>query len=124
MGPQVVVKYTGTALPLKTSTNVLFSTVVAFPRAYALAGCGLARLLLDLAIDVNATLNWYKSDDRGTTWITLGTQAVTGSSSATTIVDFLVEEYRDFKLECVINNTTDTAVFSPNMTLTPQRVQA
>lgn len=117
------VKYMGLALPLSSSTVSLFDSTVAFQHGGQMKACNFKRLLLDLVCSNDGTLTWYKSEDHGTNWYQLGTQAVTGASNTSTIVDFLIEEYSDWKLTFTVGGTTET-VFVPSMTLTDQRVKA
>jgi hypothetical protein len=131
----VAVKYTGLALPLATVTYNLFSTVKAFPRAHALQGSCLARLMMNLVCDHDGTLTYYKDNAAGlarstnaadptstTGWITLGTQAVTGGATPSTF-DFVIEEFSDWKVDFLVGASNET-VFALDMSLTSQRVKA
>jgi hypothetical protein len=126
MSETVAVKYTGTALPTGSTTSILFDTVTAFPSANYLAMLHMKRLQIDIWCSQAGTVNWYKArQPRGltvatTTWDQLGTQAVTASSTVSTTLDFLVEEYGDFKVEWVNGGVNQTA-FDIDMALTDER---
>lgn len=82
---------------------------------------GIKRFVLDLEHSHACTLNWYRSADRGTNWIQLGTEILAApAASSTTIRDFLVEGYPDWKLE-LVNGGTAQSPFDVNMVLTDER---
>lgn len=123
------VKYTGTALPLSGATVVLFSTVTAFQMANGIQMGGIARLVVDLRVDgaahLGGTFKWYKSEDRGTNWLFVDSQVVSGDGSTTPSqrLDLLIQAYRDFKLEFVMAAENSTE-FNIDMALTTQRSAA
>ena len=119
MKPQCKVKYTG-AIPTASATFVLFSTVASQFAAQGLAHHGLRRLTVDLKHDQNITLNTYKSSDRGATWVQVSTESV-AAPTYTTVRDYLVEMYDDFKLE-LVNGGTDQTVWVPDLLLGDSRV--
>lgn len=120
MAQSAIITYTGTPLPTGSTTNILFSTVAAFPGANYLAQTGMKRLQLDLFVSQNGVLNWYKSPDRGNTWHQLSTQAITASGTSSSTLDILCEEYADFKIEWVNGGVTQT-VFDISMALSDER---
>lgn len=98
------VKYTGTTPGADSNTYVLFSTVTAFGSKNMLAMHGYKRYVCHLTHDQSGTFNWYVSDDRGTNWYQVGTQAVTVAVEDTAEgnwQDVLVEGFQDFKMEWV-----------------------
>lgn len=122
MSFRVGFKYGGLALPLATVTYTLWDSTIALQHGGAIQSMGFARFLLDLVCDHDGTLTWYKSSDHGTNWLQLGTQAVVGASNTSTIVDFLIEEYPDWKLTFTAGASTMT-VFNASMAATSQRAQ-
>lgn len=115
-----LIGYTGVALPLLGTTVVLFDTTVAFPAAGFMAMNQMKRLEVDLFVDQIGTLSWQKSNNRGTTWTQLSTQAVAIGANN---LDLLVEEYQDFRLQFVCGGTNE-GVFSLNMALSGERVKS
>jgi hypothetical protein len=126
MGASCKVTYTGATPGADANTYVLFSTAVAFPGANYLAETGFKRLQLGLSNSQAGTLNWYKSQTRLTStsltpvWTQIGTLAVAAGATAENDVDFLVEEYADFKLEWV-NGGVAQATWLVDMALTDER---
>lgn len=114
--------YTGTELPAATTTVTLFSTVAAFTMARACAMGNIERLSIDLLADHDGTFKFYKSDDRGATWNIINSIAFTGSSTASVVKDFLVEEYKDFKVDFTVGASNET-IFKVDMALTSKRAQ-
>jgi hypothetical protein len=115
------VKYTGTAPGANNNVYELFSTTTAeLPEAF-FSLAGIFRVSIDIMANANGSLIAYKSDDRGANWYTHKTDAVTGSTSATTTKDYLVEGLRDFKL--VWSNTSSSAqtTWKVDIALVPDR---
>lgn len=117
-------KYAGSAPGADSATYVLFSTVAAGLPANAFAMAGVHRVVADIKTanaEGNYTLNTYRSDDRGTNWKQLSTEAVTAPADTATIVrDYIVEQVADWKLEFV-NNGTAKPTITVNFALTDQR---
>lgn len=131
MTPSILIPYQGTVPDTETEVHVLFATVAVTGTGSswpdpgwgkgALPAFGYKRLLLDLKHDQAGTLNWYKSHDRGTTWLQIDTEAIADPASTdSTVRDFLIEEYPDFKLEWVQGDAAQT-VFVPSIVLSPER---
>jgi orotate phosphoribosyltransferase-like protein len=114
------VAYIDTALPLAATTVVLFSTVQSFPAAKYLQMLNVHRVTISLKASNDGTVKTYKSQDRGVNWTQIGSQAITGSSTAQSVVDVLVQEYADFKAEFLVGASNET-VFSVDISLTSQR---
>jgi hypothetical protein len=114
--------YTGTALPLATTTVTLFSTVTAFQAKRGAAMYNCERFSIDLLCDHDGTLKAYKSTDRGVNWSIVGSVAVTGSTTVSTIKDYLIGMYEDWKLDFLVG-ASDETVFKPSMALTSDRAQ-
>lgn len=133
-GQSVIIRVAPTAPGADTNVYVLFATVAVTGTGYsfpdpgwgkgALPGHGLKRVIVDIKHSQVFTLNWYKSNDRGTTWHQLGTEAaIAVPANATTIRDYLIEEYDDFKLE-LVNGGSAQATFAVNVALSPERSSA
>ena len=115
----VALTYTGSTPGANTNATVLFSSVAAFPMASACPMLGLRRLSLDLAHSHNGTLNLYKSGDRGLNWVLVSTEAITAGST-TTEKEWLIEMFRDFKLEWANGGTAQTT-WNVNLALDQSR---
>ena len=84
----------------------------------------MSRLTVAINNSQAGTLDAYQSQDRGVTWVKIDTLAVAAAATATqNFNDYLVEGYADFKLEWT-NGATPQTVFTPNVTMTPQRTIA
>jgi hypothetical protein len=116
------VAYIGTALPAAAATVTLFSTVASFGMADAIAMNGIERVSIDLFADHDGTFDFYKSPDRGVTWHQIDTLAFTGSAIASKTVDFLVEPYRDFKVDFTVGGSDET-VFDVSVALSTDRAR-
>lgn len=114
------VKYIGVALPTNGTTVTLFSTVDSFPMQFGAAMTNTHRVTIDLMCDHDGTAKYYESRDRGTTWRQIGTQGVTGSTTASTTLDILIQEYADFKADFLVGGSDET-VFDVNISITSQR---
>lgn len=94
--------YTGSTPGADSNTYVLFSTVTANWPERAFALWGVHKFCLDLKHNQAGTINWYKSNDRGTNWRQMGTVAVAAPASTDgTLFEAFVASERDFKLEWV-----------------------
>lgn len=113
------VAYVGVALPTNGTTVILFSTVLSFQMANALQMNGIHRVTIDLKTDQNGTAKMYKSHDRGANWTQVDSQAITGASTSSSVIDCLIQEYPDYKVEYTPG--ADTTVFDPSISLTSQR---
>lgn len=122
--PLVRPKYTGKALPDNADVAIIFTTVQAGFGANWFASHGLNRLLVSINNSQAGTLNAYESSDRGVNWVKIDTLAVAAAAASTErINDYLVEQYRDWKLEWV-NGATIQTVFTVNISIVGQRTVA
>ena len=104
-----------------SATVAMFSSVTAFPGKRYFAMHGVAKFVVDLEHDAATTFKWYKSQNRGVTWVQLGEEAVAApGTTATTIREFLVEPYDDWKLEA-INGSAAQTTFVPDLVLISDR---
>ena len=119
------VKYLGTALPIDATTENLFSTVVAAPDTpNFLASADIHRVVVRLKNDQAGTLKTYRSSDRGTNWSQVSqTSVAAAASTASNDYDFLVEGYRDFKIDWLNGGVTQTT-FAPDISLISDRAAA
>lgn len=110
------VPYKGAALPGNAESVILFNSTVAFgPRAaphYRV-------FWVDVAITTNQaagtqTVAVQKSNDGGTTWITVGTP--TAVISGNTNVSFNVAPYQDFRI-LYLNGSTPQTLFAVDLVL-------
>lgn len=120
--PTPKVKYTGVALPGIAETVTLFDTSL-MPMANWLQLCGLRRFVADIAHNQAGTINFYKSADRGATWLLVGTQAAPVPAAGTSLFDILVEPYGDWKIEWVNGGAAQTT-WAVDMALTPNERDA
>ncbi len=131
MSPTVRIVVSPTAPGADTNVYVLFATVAVTGTGYsfpdpgwgkgALGGHGLKRLVVDIKHNAAGTLNWYKSNDRGTNWHQLDAEAVAApAATESTTRTFLIEEYDDFKLEWV-NGSSAQTTWAVNVALSPER---
>lgn len=117
----VYVKYTGIALPTGATTTTVFDTSTLFVCAFYAPMHGLKRLQVDLVNSQAGTFNWQKSQDRGVTWVSIGTTAVAIAAPSSQF-DFLFEEYPDVRLQWVNGGVTQTQ-FVLDMALSGERVK-
>lgn len=102
--------YTGTALPLSTTTYNLFSTVLAMPGAGMHQMAGLDWYIAHIGNDAKGQLKGYRSQDRGTNWTQFYTRGVCPS-----FTDHLnkfaipIGDCQDFKLDWVNGGTNQTS---------------
>lgn len=116
-------KYTGTALPADSDTEVLFSTTT-MPMASFFQITGIRRVVFDIKNSHIGTIKVYKSDDRGTNWEQISEDSVAvPAATDTNTYDYLVEPYRDWKAEWVNGGTTQTK-FEIDIALTDDRSPA
>lgn len=110
------VPYKGTALPGNAESIVLFSSTVAFgPRAAPHYRC----YWVDVAITTDEaagtqTVRLEKSNDGGTTWITVGTPTAVGDGN--TAEEFFVSPYQDFRI-VYLNGTTPQTLFAVDLVI-------
>lgn len=121
------VKYTGATPGADANTYVLYSSVVAWPTSRnMLAMHGIKRYVLHLTLDQSGTLNWYNSDDGGTNWNLIGSEAITVAAAGTTEgnwQDVLIEGFQDFKMEWVNGGAAQTP-FIADQSLDTERSDA
>ena len=129
-------RYTGATPGADTLTYPFFDTVTAFPGARYVGMHRLKRLVVDLSSNAVGTFNLYKSSTRVTnptlantrdttkvTWVQIATFAAPAGLPNSYILDLLVEEYDDFKLEFV-NGAAAQVTWLPNIVLTGERVKS
>lgn len=110
------VPYKGSALPGNAENIVLFSSTVAFgARAAQHYRC----YWVDVALTTNQaagtqTVAVQKSNDGGTTWITVGTPTAVGNGN--TEVSFFVSPYQDFRV-LYVNGTTPQTLFAVDLVI-------
>lgn len=99
--------------PTGTATVNVLNTTTLFPgHQGALAHFGVSRFVVDVNHDEAFTFKWYRSDDKGATWVQQGEEAISAPSGATdtTARDFFVEDLLDWKLD-VTNGGSDQTVW-------------
>lgn len=123
--PTCAVTYSGSTPGADSNTYPLFSTVTAAPNARGLFQLAdIKRFVLDLAHDQALTLKAYWSNDGGTNWNLYSSEAVAAPAAGVTRTrDYLVEHYRDWKLDAV-NGGSAQATWILNMALSEQRSAA
>lgn len=118
---QTRVKYTGSTPGADANTYNLFSTVnTGIPRGwFQLAGIERAFLTLNNA--GTCTVKDYYSDDGGTTWIPRSSTAVAvPAAGAVSEIDFVVEGFRDWKVDLVNGGSAQTGL-APQISLSTDR---
>lgn len=117
--------YTGGTPGADSNTYTLFSSVTAWPTTYnALSQYGQKRYVLRLEYAQDCTLNWHMSNDRGTNWRAVGTQALTAAAPGTpqsVTVDVVVEGFQDFRMQLVNAGTGQGAGFTVDQSLDTDR---
>lgn len=106
--------------PTDSDTSTIFSTVTAFPgQSRAAAGQGCGHFRVDVKHSHGAILKLSKSLDRGANWhvVTQGFIPVPLALQST-VREFDVSPFADFKLE-VINGGTTQTTWAVDMSLTP-----
>lgn len=117
------VKYTGATPGGDTNTYPIFTTLTNGWPAGFFALQNISKLVVDTKHDAAGTFAWYKSNDRGTSWEQIGTEAISAPASTVTIFrEFTVEPYEDFKLDWVNGNTAQDP-WDVSMVLIPNRSQ-
>ena len=132
----VHIRYTGATPGADVLAYPFLDTVVAFPGARYVGMHRLKRLVIDLSSSAVGTFNLYKSSTRVTNpalattrdttkvvWQQIATFAAPAGLPNSYILDLLVEEYDDFKLEFV-NSGAAQATWLPNIALTGERVKS
>lgn len=100
------VRYVGTTPGADSNTYELFTTITNGWPSKFFAINGIRKVIIDIKHDNGFTLNWYKSNDRGTSWEQVGTQVVGApASTVTTYWEAEVSPYQDFKVEAVNSGT-------------------
>lgn len=93
------ITYTGAAPGADTNTYVLFDSTVGFPAKRTHTMGGMKRLALTHEMSNDGTLNFYGSDDRGTNWRQISTEAITAPAATSSIRrEFLIETLDDFRI--------------------------
>ena len=116
VGDKTYVPYKGPALPGNAEAIVLFSSTVAFgARAAPHYRC----YWVDVAIQTDEaagtqTVALQKSNDGGTTWITVGTPTDVGDGH--TLASFFVAPYQDFRI-LYTNGTTPQTLFGVDLSI-------
>lgn len=111
-----------TALPTGSDTIELYSSVVGATAPHQLVSGGMKLFLLDIAHDEDGTIRVEKSKDRGLTWHTVTTTAIT-AAVPTTKQAFQLEVFDDFRV-LWINGGSDQTVWVVDMCLSNQRAVA
>ena len=132
-----IIRYTGATPGADALVYPFFDTVTAFPGARYVGMHRMKRLVVDIANNAAGTFNLYKSSTRVTnpalattrdttkvTWVQIATFAVPAVTTTSNILDLLVEEYDDFRLEFVNGGTAQSATWFPNIALTGERVKS
>lgn len=136
-GPYAALKYLGATPGADANTYVLVATTLpaaptdamnmnrdgACPECFS-ANVGARKLCLTLDHVQAGTLNFYASQNRGTTWRQIDTVAAAApAASGSTVVEFLIEGLRDWKLEWV-NGGVAQNPWEVNLSLSPDRASA
>jgi hypothetical protein len=116
MSQNVILKYTGVALPLAAATPVLFSTVVAGAPKHWAAHFGLNAYHFDLKHDQSLTVRGYHSKDRGVSWFQFYSSGVLTAPALTSNDVVLIEGFEDFMFDVLIAGTNQ-GVFVVNQDL-------
>ncbi len=119
------IPYAGATPGNDSSTYTLFSSVTAWPNTYnPLSQYGQKRYVLRLSYARDCTVNWQQSNDRGTNWYPVGTQALTAAAPGTaqsTTIDVAVEGFQDFRVQLVNAGTAQGAGFTVDQSLDTDR---
>lgn len=109
MSESVVFKYSGSTPGADANTYNLFSSVVAFMGANMAQQNGLKRLFVTIDNPQSGTLKFYRSNDRGTTWVQVGgDQAATASATDVFTFDAIILGFPDFKVDWVNGGAAQT----------------
>lgn len=107
----VSVTYTGAIPGADSNTYPIFSSVTAFPGKNMAQNSRLKRLFVTIDNPQAATLKYYRSHDRGTTWVQVGGDyAITSSATDVSTLDVLFEGFPDFKLDLVNGGAAQTGM--------------
>lgn len=124
MTESVSVRYTGSVPGADSNTYPIFNSVTAFPGAWMAQNTGIKRLFVTIDHPQSATLKFYRSIDRGTTWVQVGGDyAITASSTDVSTFDGLIEGFPDFKLDLVNGGSAQTGM-TVTIALTDERAAA
>lgn len=116
------IRYTGAVPGADSDTYVILDTSVtnSWPESF-FAMHGIRKFQIDVKHDEAFTFNWYKSNDRGTSWEQMQTSAVPlPASTVTSTLEIEVSALRDFKLE-VVNGGTAQLPWDVDMVLIDER---
>lgn len=116
VGDKTYVPYKGSALPGNAEAIVLFNSTVAFG-ARAAPHYRVFWVDVDITTDQAAgtqTVALQKSNDGGTTWVTVGTATVVINGQ--TRESFYVAPYQDFRI-LYTNGTTPQTTFAVDLAL-------
>lgn len=117
-------RYTGSVPGADSNTYPIFSSGTAFTGASMAQNCGLKRLFVTIDHPQSATLKFYRSIDRGTTWVQVGGDyAITASATDVSTFDGLIEGFPDFKLDLVNGGSAQTGM-TVTIALTGERAAA
>lgn len=116
------IKYTGTAPGADANTYTIFNSTTAFNGAWQAQYAGMKRYIVDIKHSQSGTMNFYYSLNRGTSWNQVYTSGAIAAPAATssTIRDFALEQYPDFKCEWV-NGGSAQATWTVTQALTDER---
>lgn len=124
MSRSVTFKYSGSTPGADSNTYNIFSSVTAFQGANMAQNSGLKRLFVTIDNPQSGTLKFYRSLDRGTTWVQVGGDfAATSAAADVTTFDGLIEGFPDFKLDWVNGGSAQTG-WTVSISLTPERAAA
>lgn len=108
--------YTGTALPLGSTTYNLFDTTLTGVKGFLSLARG-TRFEVTVQNDQAGSLKAYWSEDGGTNWNLYNTTAVAiPAAGASTTVDFDTTPYRDWKVDW-LNGGSNQTTFRITMVL-------
>lgn len=100
-------------------STVTFKTPIMSNASTTMTAHNISRLEFRLANDQAGTLKFYTSIDGGTNWDQTGGDITVAASTSTDIngpYDFLIDPYRDVKLDWVNGGSAQTT-WRPNVTL-------
>lgn len=109
MGNAVNFKYAGSVPGADSNTYTIFSSIAAGMGGNACAGHGLKRLFVTIDNNNTGTLVLSRSNDRGTTWVVVDSQAAAASTATSvTQYDAVILGFPDFKLEWTNGGSAQT----------------
>jgi hypothetical protein len=119
------IPYSGATPGADSNAYTLFSSVTAWPSTYnALSQYGQKRYVLRLEFCQNCSVTWQQSNDRGTNWRPVGTQALTATAPGTyesVTIDVVVEGFQDFRVFLTNAGTAQGAGFTVDQSLDTDR---